>query len=226
MSKKQQFLTNVNEVANRFDCKVIEENPLIKTTIEFSAFDHPFHPIIKTDSPDILSTDFRWGLIPPDWSKQPDDIWNHTANAKLEYVAKRYAWSKVSQNRCLVPITAYYEFHWNDPKGKSKTKFIIRNSEVEIFALAGFYSKWINNNGIIFNTYAVCTTNGDKTMQFIHNKDAAKNYHRMPVMLNKEDERDWLDTSLDYMDFSYPNYKPNLIAQPFEGEPGPQLGLF
>ncbi|HEX8561619.1 MAG TPA: SOS response-associated peptidase family protein [Flavobacterium sp.] len=226
MCKRVQFQADINEVAKRFSVSMVESNPLIQPQTELIGFDHPFHPVIKADTPDTLSTNFQWGLIPPDWNKLPNGIWNHTVNAKLEYLSRRYSWSKVTQNRCLVPVTAYYEFHWNDPKGKSKTKFVVKNFESEIFALAGLHSAWTDKTGKVYHTFTICTTRGNETMEFVHNKDAAKDYHRMPVMFNKEDERYWLDTSLDYMDFAYPNYKPKLVAAPVEGEPAVQLGLF
>lgn len=214
------------KAAKRFKAALDTDNSGIGPQLQISAFDHAPHPIVRTETPYLLSTDYRWGLIPPDWNKDPKDIWNNTVNARLETLEDKYAWRLVSENRCLIPVTGYYEHHWNDARGKSKTKFIIHHSDTEIFALAGLYASWESKSGEMYHTYTVCTTTGNDIMKFVHNKDAATGNFRMPVMLNPEDERQWLDTSIHHMDFSYPNYQPKLVAFPYDGEPAVQTGLF
>lgn len=219
-----QLLANTESISRRFELSH-DNNSSFSAVEEISGFEHAIHPIVTNINPSAISQ-YQWGLIPPDWKKQPEAIWNHTISAKLEYLDKRYAWSKVSQNRCLIPVTAYYEFHWNDQKGKSKIKYIIKNAEENIFALAGLYSEWTGADGITVRTFAVCTTVANKIMEFIHNKDASKNYHRMPVMLNRDTEREWLNNSIPYLDFAFPNYQPKLMAAPAKIEPGGQMALF
>jgi|GEM_PF-1792699 len=179
---------------------------------EVSAFDHLQYPIIVNSVPQAFQSGYRWGLVPPDWKRAPDDIWNHTYKAKLEYLGKRYAWSKVLANRCLVPATAYFEYHWEDPKGKLKTKYRIESVDETIFSIAGLYSVWQNPEGRQVCTYTICTTTGNEIMKFVHNKDIAKEYYRMPVMLHSSDERNWLDASVPHQEFAYPKYKPRLSA--------------
>lgn len=213
MFSRMQFTANLDETARHFGVQVPDGAKQIGSTDMVNAFDHPYHPIIVSETPQILTTDYRWGLVPPDWNKAPEAIWNHTISAKLEYLNKRYSWQKVQLNRCLIPATGYYEYHWNDQRGKSKTRFLITNPQTPIFAIAGLYAER-NLNGQTLRTFAVCTTNGNETMKFVHNKDAAKNYSRMPVMLNPGDEHKWLDTSIACEEFAYPNYRPKLIATP------------
>jgi putative SOS response-associated peptidase YedK len=213
MFSRMQLLADTQEIAARFGAYQLKNQPPFLPKAEISAFDHAMHPIIMNEEPQLVCDDFRWGLVPPDWRKRPEDIWNHTVSAKLEYLSKRYAWQKVSGNRCLVPATAYFEYHWNDAKGNSKTKYMIKNTE-DMFALAGLFSIWQDPNGDFLKTFAVCTTSANETMAFVHNKDATKNYHRMPVMLNQGDEKSWLDPSIPYLEFSYPNYRPELVAAP------------
>lgn len=224
MFSRMQLLANTESISRRFGL-IHDTNTSFSAVEEISGFEHSIHPIITNREPTIIS-EYQWGLIPPDWKKQPEAIWNHTISAKLEYLDKRYAWSKVSQNRCLIPATAYYEFHWNDPKGKSKTKYVIQNADNDIFALAGLYSVWKNPKENIIRTFTVCTTTANETMTFVHNKDVARNYHRMPVMLNKETEKEWLDNSIPCINFSFPHYQPRLTAAPADAKPGGQMQLF
>jgi len=212
MFSRMQLLATPGEISRRFGVGLLAAERFTPEHF-INAFDHSRHPIITSANPTVADCSYRWGLVPPDWQKSPEAIWNHTISAKLEYIGRRYAWKKVADNRCLIPATAYFEFHWNDKKGKSKTKYIIRNRETLIFALAGLHSEW-ENGGHVLHTFAVCTTVGNEIMQFVHNKDAARNYFRMPVMLNSGDEFEWLNPKNDYMDFGYPNYQPNLFAEP------------
>ena len=109
----------------------------------------------------------------------------------------------------MVIVSGYFEWHWKDPKGKDKEKYIINSQNDEIFCLAGLYSNWLNKaTGEMLNTFTILTTAANETMQYVHN-----NKKRMPVMLNKEDESSWLDSSKKIQDFAFP-YSANLIAMP------------
>ena len=222
MFSRMQLCATPGQVAAHFKVRVSDHNLFCPADM-ISAFDHGFHPIIRTSEPDFLTEEYHWGLVPPDWNKPPDAIWNHTISAKLEYLNKRYSWQKIAMNRCIIPATAYYEYHWNDQKGKSKTRFAITSTESRIFALAGLYAECIQDEQVL-RTFAVCTTVGNETMKFVHNKDAARNYSRMPVMLNRGDEKEWLNPEIDYLEFGYPNYNPKLTAEPQSG--GVQGSLF
>ncbi len=225
MFSRMQLLADSEALALRFGAEIQQQERFFPKT-EISGFEHASHPILVQEDNKLVLQSSRWGLVPPDWKKTPEEIWNHTISAKLEYISKRYAWQKVSQNRCLVPTTAYFEYHWNDAKGSSKTKYKIKSLEEDVFALAGLYSVWRGPNNRVLPTFAVCTTKANEIMEFVHNKDADKNYHRMPVMLNCYDEKTWLDTSVSYMDFAFPNCRPNLVATPTNNMTSEQLPLF
>ena len=192
-------------VEARFSAKVDNPNKLINSDF-VNGFSYPNLPIIVDKTSNIISTNFMWGLI-PSWSKD-DEIRKNTLNARIETVEDKPSFKSSINNRCLVIVTGYYEWHWNDPKGKDKEKYLINSQEDEIFCLAGLYSKWLNpNSGEMLNTYTILTTEANKTMQYVHNHKK-----RMPVMIKKIDEKKWLDESISFKDFAYPNYQPNLIA--------------
>jgi putative SOS response-associated peptidase YedK len=214
MFSRMQLLASPREIAQRYRVELADRCRFEQSDV-INAFEHLPHPIILKESSE-LTCQHKWGLVPPDWKAAPEALWDYTPTAKLEYISKRYSWKQVSENRCLVPATGYYEFHWNDRRGRSKTRFCIRHASGKIFSLAGLYSYWTNGR-VYLRTFAVCTTSANETMQTIHNKDAAKNYHRMPVMLNPDDESSWLDPSISHLEFGYPLYKPDLIAIPDAG---------
>ncbi|MNG38083.1 hypothetical protein D3C84_1256390 [compost metagenome] len=53
----------------------------------------------------------------------------------------------------------------------------------------------------------MCTTVANELMSYIHNKKL-----RMPIVLHKEDESKWLDSSTNILDFSFPTYDTKLKA--------------
>jgi putative SOS response-associated peptidase YedK len=194
-----------NKVETRFSAKVDNREKFIKSDF-VNGFSYPNLPVIIDDTPDIISTDFTWGLI-PSWAKD-DEIRKNTLNARIETVEEKPSFKNCVNNRCLVIVTGYFEWHWSDAKGKEKEKYLINSQEDEIFCLAGLYSNWLNpSTGDLLHTYTILTTEADKTMQYVHNHKK-----RMPVMLKKIDEKKWLDDSISIKDFAYPNYQPNLIA--------------
>jgi hypothetical protein len=161
MFSRMQFLADSEEAALYFGAVSLHRE-LILPKPEISGFEHALHPIIILNDSGLVCDYFQWGLVPPDWKKDPEAIRNHTISAKLEYISKRYAWQKVSQNRCLIPATGYFEYHWNDAKGNSKTKYLIKNAAEELFALAGLFSVWRDNKGNDLKTFAVCTTQANE----------------------------------------------------------------
>ena len=193
------------KVETRFLAKVDNPNRFINSDF-VNGFSYPNLPVIIDDAPDVISTNYNWGLI-PSWAKD-DEIRKNTLNARIETVKEKPSFKNSINDRCLVIVTGYFEWHWNDSKGKEKEKYIINSQEEEIFCLAGLYSNWENKaTGELLHTYTILTTEADKTMQYVHNHKK-----RMPVMLKRMDEKKWLDDSISIKDFAYPNYQPNLIA--------------
>lgn len=205
MCYRVEIKTGIEKIAQRYKAKVKNPENLVLGQ-EVNGFAFAKHPIITSEDPNTIETDYHWGLVPP-WCKD-DSIRKSTLNARIETVGSKPAFSEVVNNRCLMIATGYYEWRWNDEKGKSKQKFEIHSAEEEIFSLAGIYSVWQNPaNGEHVKTFSIITTRANAEMEYIHN-----NKKRMPLMLRREDELQWLDTSTNYETFAYPNYNAAIIA--------------
>ena len=130
----------------------------------------------------IFAVQNRECLIHKDWQ---EDLYKYnTLNAKAETIHSLSSFREsIKSRRCIVPLTSFYEWRWNDPKGNSKTKFQIGLKE-EIFSLAGIYDSWLDKEtGENLNTFAVITTEANPMMAKIHNKKK-----RMPVILSNNKE--------------------------------------
>lgn len=202
------------EIAERFNAEVTDLNDY--EPMEFcKAFDYPKTPIITNKSPNKIQL-FNWGLI-PSWAED-DAIKNYTLNARIETLAKKKSFKDVIQNRCLIIADGFYEWQWKTKSGSKKEKYLITLPNQELFAFAGIYTQWTAFNHEIVNSYAIITTQANELMSEIHNTK-----QRMPVILKKQDEQNWLKGE-NYKDFAFP-YSCILMATSLENRSG-QLGLF
>ena len=162
---------------------------LLEPIFYANGFDFPKWPVIT--SMGIMEIR-NWGMI-PFFTKnraEAEKLRMMTLNAKAETIFdKRSFKSSIMTNRCLVPVTGFYEWRWMDPKGKSKIPYYIYLKQEEIFSLAGIMDKWVDKHtGEVFQTYAIVTTAANPLMEKIHNSKK-----RMPVILSRHLENEWLN---------------------------------
>lgn len=175
------------EVENRFNAK-IEDISLFQSSNLINAFEFPKTPIITNKNKTIIEH-YQWGLIPY-WAKN-DEIKKFTLNAKIETLTEKPSFKKSVNKRCLVISDGFYEWQWLDSKGKIKQKYEITLPKNELFTFGGIYSEWLDKTtGEIINSYSIVTTQANKLMSKIHNTKK-----RMPVILTKENEYNWLNNS-------------------------------
>lgn len=172
------------ELQNRFNARfeiVDQYRPAI-----FNGFQFPKTPVILNSEPGIIQL-LNWGLI-PHWAKD-NSIRKNTLNGRIETINEKPAFRNSVKNRCLILVDGFYEWQWLDSKGKNKKKFFISVPGDEAFALAGLWSEWVDkNSGEIVKTYTILTTAANELMSIIHNSKK-----RMPVVLNSDNEKDWLN---------------------------------
>lgn len=193
-------------VKERFNSTIENEEAYLEADF-INGFSYPNLPVVLDTKPNIITTSFHWGLI-PQWAKNLDTRKN-TLNARIETIDEKPSFRHITQNRCLIIATAYYEWRWNNDQKKTKEKYQINSQDDEIFTFAGLYNEGVNpETGEVLNTYTILTTEANELMKFVHNHK-----ERMPVMLKRNDELAWLDSSNEISDFKFP-YQANLVAFP------------
>lgn len=158
-----------------------------------NAFSFPECPIVTTEQ-ELQS--FRWGLI-PFWTKdekQADEIKRMTLNARADTIFSKPSFREsIRSKRCLVPSTGYFE--WRH-EGDRKIPYYIYLKDESIFSMAGIYDTWLDKStGEVVNTFSIITTEANELTGYIHNTK-----HRMPAILNQENEEKWLNPALDKSD--------------------------
>ena len=129
-----------------------------------NGFEHPNLPIITNARPDIITTDATWGLV-PGFAKDLS-FRDKTLNARIESIDTTASYRNINSNRCLIIATGYYEWRWQDPKGKVKEKYTIFSQVNEIFCFAGLFDSWLNPaNGEVYKTFTMVTTHANEVMR-------------------------------------------------------------
>ncbi|MDF2158287.1 SOS response-associated peptidase [Algoriphagus sp. CAU 1675] len=139
-------------------------------------------PVITSQSPKGFSF-FYWGITPEFGQNRP--VAQKLINAKAETVGEKVSFKNSFQKRrCLIPADGFYEWKRLGKKTKIPYRFTVRDEE--LFAFAGIWEEFENVNGESQHTFLILTTTPNETVGEIHD--------RMPVILNKEDEKKWLDS--------------------------------
>lgn len=121
----------------------------------------------------------RWGLV-PSWAKD-EKIGYKMINARSETAHEKPSFKKLmSQKRCLIVADSFYE--WKKVDGEKQPKRI-QVKDRNIFTFAGLWDKWVQDDKVLF-TCTILTKEANTFMRNIH--------HRMPVILPKEKENEWI----------------------------------
>jgi len=141
-------------------------------------------PVISNDAPGELNR-YSWGLI-PFWAKDKS-IGYKMINARGETLTEKPAFRKAFKSRrCLVLADAFYE--WKKVAGsKEKIPYRIFVPGQPVFSMAGIWETWKNPDGEIIRSFSIVTISPNELMAEIHD--------RMPVILSKEDEKNWLESN-------------------------------
>lgn len=138
-------------------------------------------PVITSQSPKGFSF-FYWGITPDFGKNKP--VAQKLINARAESVNDKVSFkSSFEKRRCLIPADGFYEWKKLGKKTKIPYRFSLR--EDELFAFAGIWEEYETVSGEIQHTFLILTTSPNEIVSEIHD--------RMPVILNRQMEKKWLD---------------------------------
>ena len=180
------------EIESRFNKKFESGSENFEPKYYVSAFEFPKLPVITQEKFEIISM-INWGLI-PSWlteNSKIDDFRKNTLNAKAETLYDKPSFQNPIKNkRCLVIAHGFFEWQHNR---KIKVPYYIKLKNDDLFSFAGIYDEWADkNSGEIFNGFSIITCEANTLLAKIHNSKK-----RMPVIIDKKNERNWIDPSLN-----------------------------
>jgi putative SOS response-associated peptidase YedK len=129
----------------------------------------------------------RWGLV-PSWAKTLDTGLK-MINARVETAPERPAFRRAFERfRCLIVADGFYEWRRGDGGARyPKRAFHITRVDGGLFAFAGLWSTWHGSGDDVLRTCTILTTAANPVIAAVHD--------RMPVILDPENEREWLQPS-------------------------------
>lgn len=183
----------VDKIESRFDA-------IIEKTFNFS----PSYNIAPgQDIPVIIREEklnkvklMKWGLT-PFWVKNLNEFKPFINVRKESFESKPHFYKYLKNKRCIIPSNGFYEWKKDE---KRKIPYFISLLNQELFSFAGIYDIYKDKDNEIIS-FAIITTEPNAYIKEIHD--------RMPVILDKENEKIWLDNE-------YSNYENLLnLLKPF-----------
>jgi putative SOS response-associated peptidase YedK len=177
-----RFLLGIpEEIVQRFEIKDLDLN-VDELVPRFNIAPSQSIPVITRNAKGDNHLGYmKWGLV-PFWAED-EKIGYKMINARAETLENKPMWKKLFANkRCIIPATGFYEW---DKKGKEKVPYYFKLNDRELFGFAGLWDTWKSEEGELVNTFTIITT--------VANSDVKKIHDRMPVILDKNDEDEWLN---------------------------------
>lgn len=162
-------------------------NAPLATTGRFNVAPTQEIPVLRRnhESGDAEWAELRWGLV-PSWAKDPS-IGARMINARSETVASKPSFrAAFRKRRCIVPMTGFYEWKRS---GNVKQPYYFSDPSQPVLAVAGLWEHWHGPGGEFIDSVSMLTTAANALMASIH--------HRMPVILDEEGCKLWLDKSVE-----------------------------
>lgn len=127
----------------------------------------------------LISFPARWWFV-PHWFDASVKEWKQTTfNARIETADTKPTFRKAwSSNRCIIPVSGYYE--WTGPKGRKQPHWITTKSNSSVMLLAGLYSRTLSG----LYTCTILTRPALSQIEHIHS--------RTPVILHEDELLSWL----------------------------------
>lgn len=200
---------SIEEVSANLAAEIVEGNYILDS--EVNAFSVPALPIVL-DHHGRKITHGTWRLYKDADKTKPGKGVNLTAEKTHTF------YKKFEHNRCVVPVTGFYDWmHVSNP-GK-KTPITVKHrmhwKDQDHFFIAGFYDVWDNNE----IGFGLVTTVANDLMSVVHNSKL-----RMPICLDVGMADKFLNDE-PIEEFVFPAYDPRLIAVNLEPNKVP-LTLF
>ncbi|WP_076791450.1 SOS response-associated peptidase [Chlorobium sp. KB01] len=124
----------------------------------------------------------HWGLI-PHWAREMPKV--RPINARAESLSvKPYFRHMLNRRHCLIPASGFYE--WQRSGGAKKQPYYIHRVDGRPMAFAGLWESWqpVDAAEAPVRSCTIITTRANHQMAPVHD--------RMPVILEPENWRQWL----------------------------------
>jgi putative SOS response-associated peptidase YedK len=180
MCSRYTLVANEAQLSKRFNVEVTQNyRP------RYNAAPTQLLPVITSEDSKGISF-FYWGLI-PNLSKN-NTVSQKLINVKAENISEKASLKKaIKTRRCVIPVTGFFE--WKNLNKKSKVPYYIFQKNEDILAMAGLWEEFEDENDETYHTFTIITIPSASVFREFND--------RMPLLLNQEAEKLWLDPKND-----------------------------
>lgn len=159
-------------------------------------------PVVVNENDTRAIKLMKWGLMAAG-SKDTNSVFRYkTYNIESEKIFSRHSWEgAVRERRCLVPANGFYLLNGSG----AKRAYYAHAKDDSLLSFAGVYSSWEDPDGKVQGTFSIITIEAGT--------DMPASSTRVPVIIFKEDEARWLDTTVSDMGSIYDMLRPHAAGQ-------------
>lgn len=194
------FSTDIRIISDAFpDLKGLENLEIdFQPTFHKVGQGYPAWPIVLFETVPVL-VKAEWGVI-PGYMNTPEKVKKgrkFMLNARSEKILDKSSyWYKIRRQRCLIPVTGYFE-HREVPGMKKKVPYYIKVKDQELTFIAGLWTYAPIpdiETGEARITFTLITQPANDLLMKIHN--SGDNPFRMPDVLPKQLQQEWMEPQL------------------------------
>lgn len=207
-----------NPVTNKRDQKIIEEQEELfkiytSDALKLEDLNYETNSVFPGQQATVLPINsstaelYNFGFL-SDWAKSKKDFKN-TFNARNETLLEKPTWKNavLKKQRCLIPAAAFFE---TDKTTKKRYRISVTKKPINFYA--GIFNHFTDKETLQkIKTFAIITCSANGLVSAIHD--------RMPVILNSEGQKIWMDKNASESDLKklflpYPELEMDLVEMP------------
>jgi putative SOS response-associated peptidase YedK len=174
-------IEGTTELSERFQLRRVPAD-LFPEWTTYNAAPTQILPVIVEDAAGERAVlPMQWGLVPR-WRRSDGKAGVAPINARAETLREKPMFRGLTKvKRCIVPINGFYE--WQKTDGR-KQPYYISAEDGELWGLAGLYDLTHDEENDAAGSFTIVTTGANALVAPLHN--------RMPAILRREDEEEWV----------------------------------
>lgn len=179
-------IEGTTELSERFQLRQIPADLFPEWTTYNAAPSQLLPVIVENAEGERTAVPMQWGLIPR-WKRPDGKAPVAPINARAETLQEKPMFrGLVKAKRCIVPASGFYE--WRKLDGR-KQPYYLTSDDGELWGLAGLYDLTHDEENAAAGSFTIITTGANPLVAPLH--------ERMPVILRREDEEEWVSRDVN-----------------------------
>lgn len=174
-------IEGTTELSERFQLRQIPADLFPEWTTYNAAPTQLLPVIVEEESGKRAALPMQWGLVPR-WRRPDGKGGVAPINARAETLQEKPMFRGLTKaRRCIVPASGFYE--WRKVDGR-KQPYYLTAEDGALWGLAGLYDVTHDEENEAAGSFTIITTSANPVVAPLH--------ERMPAILRREDEEEWL----------------------------------